>query len=584
MASHETTLTLDTPMAPPRWALLERELLRANSQACEAFFDHYFDHRGYLLCVPRWGGDDGADDAIENLAHWPTLHALGGADEILDIYKLAWEGHLRQYTEAKTEKVPFTRDGMYYKEFPVMFDWLHNGESMSVFNLQGLSDPRDPDFQRRVQRYAAFYTGEDPDAPNYDPEHRLMRSMFNGSRGPLMRKTTGLDWAGDPFEATRFDLLHGERNYREIVAHFEDYNDVVGDSPLNLGATSLAFNAYALTGEAKYRDWLLEYADAWIERTGANGGIIPSNVGLDGTIGGACEGKWYGGVYGWGFSVVVPQTGELAHRNTAVGYHPPYGFGNALLMTGDQRYVDVWRGVLETVNANGKEIDGQMMYPDMYGDEGWYHYTPERFSPGALEIYYWSMDDADLERLAMEGWVAYLKGDEPGYPVEAMRQDLVDIRRKVKEGVHEDTATPDTRLSDDPNPYNPATIGTLVKLMLGGLPTGRAGFPLHCRVRYFDPEKRRAGMPEDVGALVDEMTADEMALTLVNVNQVQERTVVVQGGAYAEHQIEEIEVGDQVIPVNDSAFSVSLAPGAGRRLVLKMERYANQPTFAFPWA
>ena len=38
--------------------------------------------------------------------------------------------------------MPFARDGMYYKEFPVMFDWLHNGEGLTVFNLQGLSDPR----------------------------------------------------------------------------------------------------------------------------------------------------------------------------------------------------------------------------------------------------------------------------------------------------------------------------------------------------------------------------------------------------------------------------------------------------------
>ena len=29
---------------------------------------------------------------------------------------------------------------MYYKEFPVMFDWVHNGEGLSVFNLQGLSN------------------------------------------------------------------------------------------------------------------------------------------------------------------------------------------------------------------------------------------------------------------------------------------------------------------------------------------------------------------------------------------------------------------------------------------------------------
>jgi len=59
------------------------------------------------------------------------------------MYKLAWEGHLRQYTAAKTLHVPFARDGMYYKEFPVMFDWLHNGEGLTVFNLQGLSDPSD---------------------------------------------------------------------------------------------------------------------------------------------------------------------------------------------------------------------------------------------------------------------------------------------------------------------------------------------------------------------------------------------------------------------------------------------------------
>ena len=53
-------------------------------------------------------------------------------------------------------------------------------------------------------------------------------------------------------------------------------------------------------------------------------------------------------------------------------------------------------------------------------------------------------------------------------------------------------------MSDDPNRINPATIDALVQLMLGGLPTGRTGYPLHCRLRYFDPQRRRAGLPEDV--------------------------------------------------------------------------------------
>ena len=109
-----TLLRMEKPLAPPTWALLERELLRANSRACREFFNYYFDERGYLKCVPRWGGDDGPDDAIENLADWPVLHALGGDDDLIGMCRLAWEGHLRQYTEAKTTDVPFARDGMYY--------------------------------------------------------------------------------------------------------------------------------------------------------------------------------------------------------------------------------------------------------------------------------------------------------------------------------------------------------------------------------------------------------------------------------------------------------------------------------------
>jgi hypothetical protein len=577
-----TQLTIDTPTPPPPWALLERELIRAQTLACQAFFNHYFDERGYLLCVPRWGGDDGPDDAAENLLNWTMLHALGAPDVILELYKRGWEGHLRQYTEAKTVEVPLARDGMYYKEFPVMFDWFHHGEGYSAFFLQGLSDPYDRRFQQRMKRYAGFYMNEDPQADNYDPEHKIIRSMFNGSRGPLLRKATGLDWAGDPIEIEgRFRLGHGERSYQEMIEHFKDYNDVVGDHPLNLCATTLALNAYMLAGEEKYKTWLLDYVNAWVERTEANGGLIPTNIGLDGTIGSACEGKWYGGVYGWGFTVVVPQTGELAHR-PAFQNRCYYGFANALLLTGDQRYVDIWRQMSDKVNENARVIDGQAMYPHMYGDEGWYDYTPQPFNPGALEIYCWSMDREDLQRLPRKGWIGFLEGENPDYPVEALQQDLAKVRAKV-EMMRQDTSSPDTRLSDDMNHINPATTETLTQLMLGGLPTGRVGFPLHCRLRYFDPERRRAGAPEDVAALVEEMTAETVTVTLVNLSQVEEQVVVVQGGAYAEHQFVNATFGDRVVSLDEADFTVRLAPGCGGRLVIGMKRYANRPTFAFPW-
>ncbi len=569
-------------MAPPHWALLQRELLRAETQACQAFFEHYFDERGYLLCVPRWGGDDGADDAAENLLNWTMLHALGAPDMALELYKKGWEGHLRQYTEAKTEDVPFARDGMYYKEFPVMFDWMHNGEGFSVFFLQGLSDPDDAAFARRTRRYAGFYMGNDPSAPNYDPEHRVIRSMFNGSRGPLLRKATALDWAGDPIEIEgRFDPGHGERDYEEMLLHFRDYNDVVGDHPLNMSATTLAFNAYALTGERRYRDWLIEYVDAWVERTAANGGIIPSNVGLDGSIGGACGGKWYGGVYGWGFSVYDPGRKAIHHRPFMMG-RVPLSFGNGLLVTGDFRYVDTWRGVIEAVNSNAKTVDGRKVYPRMHGDEGWYDFRDEPLDEGALEVYYWTMDSADRERVRGNGWLDFLDGRNPGYPVDALERDLEDVRSRM-EGMRRDTASPDTRMSDDMNGLTPALTGTLTELMLGGLPTGRQGHPLHARVRYFDPERRRAGAPEDVAALVTRMTDVETSVTLVNVNQVEGRTVVVQGGAYGEHSILTAAADGQTLDVNGRACAVRLEPGAGAELTLAMRRYANQPTLAFPW-
>ena len=229
------SLGINVPMPPPHWALLERELLRAQEAACAAFYAKYFDERGYLLCIPRWGGNDGPDDAGENLLNWPMLHALGASDSVLAMYKQGWDGHLRQYSEAKTVHVPMAREGMYYKEFSVMFDWMHHGEWISPFILQPLSDPGDHLYEQRIRRYAGFYMDEDPQALNYDPEHNLIRSMFNGSRGPMLRKSTALDWAGDPIEvAGRFDAKHGENSFAQMLDHFRDYNDVAGDHPLNL--------------------------------------------------------------------------------------------------------------------------------------------------------------------------------------------------------------------------------------------------------------------------------------------------------------------------------------------------------------
>ena len=575
-------ITIQTPMSPPTWALLEREVLRASTAACEEYFAKYFDERGYLLCVPRWGGDDGPDDAIENLATWPELHALGAPDVIRQMYVKAIEGHIRQYTEAKTVDVPLARDGMYYKEFPVMFDWQHNAEGLRVFNSMGLSDPHDANYLRRVRRYAGFYMDEDAGAPNYDPKLKLIRSLFNGSRGPLLRKATALDWTGDPIEVkNRFpSLVHGEQSYEQMLAHFKDYNDIVGDHPLNLLSTTLALNAYLVTGEQKYRDWLLGYVDAWRERMAANGGIIPSNVGLDGKIGGETGGKWYGGVYGWGFSPIVPQTGQRQHRNRV-----PWsfiGFMNAYLLTHDDKYVDAWRKQADAINANVKTENGRSLYPHMRGDQGWYDFTPEKFNAYALEAYYLTMKPEDRARVPRNDWLEFLEGHKPTYPEEALRRELERVRTRVQ-AIRKDQTTPDTRLADDPLNLNPASVSALMQLMWGALPPDVRARTLFAGLRYFDPVKRRAGMPEDVAALVEQMTGEMLTVTLANLNQSTNRELVVQAGGYGEHQFESVQWNGQPVALNAREVAVRLEPGAGGKLAFKLRRFVNQPTVAFPW-
>jgi hypothetical protein len=216
-AAERKQLVAATPGPAPEWALLQRQLLHAHTEACEIFHAKYFDGRHHLLCFPRWGTNDGPDDAIEHVNDWPLLHALGGSDRILALYRAVYEGHVEQYSALRTQDVPSGRQGLYVREFPPQMDWQHISEGLSTFNLMGLSTPRDAQLIERTRRFAGFYDGSDAAAPNYDRRHRVMRSMFNGSIGPLLRPTTALDWAGDPFDTTRFHLVHGERNFDEFL-------------------------------------------------------------------------------------------------------------------------------------------------------------------------------------------------------------------------------------------------------------------------------------------------------------------------------------------------------------------------------
>jgi hypothetical protein len=39
------------------------------------------------------------------------------------------------------------------------------------------------------------------------------------------------------------------------------------------------------------------------------------------------------------------------------------GFNNALWVTGDQKYVDAWRSMMDAVNSNAVDANGRRQYP-----------------------------------------------------------------------------------------------------------------------------------------------------------------------------------------------------------------------------
>lgn len=551
----QKVIELSEPAPAPQWAVAERALLAEASAATDVFYGRYVDDRGYLKCLERWGGNDGADDAMENFEGWTLLYALGGDENVLSLYEKAWEGHLKQFTEAKIPGIEMAENGMYWREFVTSFDWEHTGEALAAFHLYALARPDNARYSERVRRFADFYTGRDPEADNYDTERHLIKSVHNGSRGAKLTPASEMDWGGLPVE--------GEP---DRLTRYATASNIKGDHPLNLAATALGFNAFLLGREERFRDWALEYLDAWRMRIYASNGNIPTNIGLDGTIGGEWGGKWYGGVFGWDFD---PASGS---RNYFIR-GPRIGFGIGLLLSGDRGYMEPLRRQIANLYAAKRIENGRTLLPRKYGDNGWYSYAPAEHLDVQRDIYLFTFDRTNLEGLSRDPWMQYLDGKNPDYPTEVFRRDQEAVRRRV-EAIRADQSVDYQWTSDYPQRFRTAQVESLVNLALGGNAPGTSGNILHSRLFYLDPARSRPGLPEDVAALVESVTPEGVRVRLVNLDASSPRDVIVRAGAYGEHQFTRVN-GEAT---DEEMLRVHLAPGAGGTLQLDMKLFANSPT------
>ena len=239
--------------------------------------------------MERWGGNDGPDDVMETFHNWPLAHALGADDRLLQLYERIWEGHLDQFQRAKAPSPEMARNGMFWRESA-----LHSIGSTTARAWQRFITT---DYQGR----ASGCTGS-ARCGSRDSTTETIRKLRTTTssirsfvvcttavRGPKLTPATVFDWGGEAEPGA-------DRHTR-----YRRPETLKGDHPLNLGATTLGMDAFLLTGERKYADWVLEYVDAWRERILQNSGDTPTNIGLDGRLGGEWGRKWYGGTFGWNF-------------------------------------------------------------------------------------------------------------------------------------------------------------------------------------------------------------------------------------------------------------------------------------------
>ena len=648
--------------APPGWALMERNLINLMEEAAPMMVKKYTEPGGALYFAEDF------DDLYEQFYNWCLFYAIGADESLLNFALQEWNATTRISDDSFNHRLrhnDFTkvfRPSMHneFWNLAQAMEWHHLGEGNMAFYDFGVACPTVSENVRRARRFAAMFIGEDPEAPNYDPEYKILRSPFHSSQGPRLHADA--NFANTMLLAGRF--LGGEVNYygvraslypivedlelnwyedpkrrAEIVELFEKMV-LQADTPNSLGAAALVTNAYLYTGDEKYKRWVLEYTEAWLDRMRRNNGIMPDNVGPTGKIGEHRNGVWWGGQYGWshyqGYNIMFHSLTIAAEC--------------ALLLTGDFGYLELLRSQIQLMLENSiTREDGQLIMPTRYGPDGWCYDPPVGPSnddilpkrgvytgpiPWRMQelvhLYHASMSSEDYELITRirEGEVErdwneigdrggeknggetefarfqYYDGLNPDWPEKILSAEYR-WAMEAFDKIRLDDRTVEEIVTTNFFPPNPVFTKGLTQVTMGAPQSVYNGGLLRATVRYYDRDNARPGLPKDVAALVDKLGADAVGIQLVNLSNTETRNAIVQAGAFGEHQFtglkyrsmnqeelrqnpylwlrSEREYAEKETSVNGKYFAVELPPSTSVRLEVGMRRFVNNPSYAFPW-
>lgn len=634
-SSSHPRVAITTPSAPSEWARLEREIIDKLNAAAPEFVARYTRSDGSLIWREEWPSMDGSDDPYEAFMNLALFYSIGGSEEVYQLARKMWDSITLQWSEY----------GQIYREFDGYYDWMHHGEGYLFHYFFGLTKPDSLIDRQRAARFAGFYTGEDKEAKNYDPVKKQMLSPLTGSKGPR-HVVTHEDWEThrtvlDDYLAPYEDVVNND--FSTMLCHWSDpeiYDDLIkkmnermnrGDVPLNLNVTSLLAHSYMYSHDEISKRTALEYIKAWMDRRDKNGGIVPDNIGLSGEIGEFNDGKWWGGYYGWrwphGFMTIMEPI-----TNAAM---------NAVLMTGDYSYLDFPRSQFDLIWSLRKEENGVVKVSHRHFDAGWGDY---RLPSARHMIYIWttSMADEDLDRImalprnnnwstiAIPGvsgkdsltgrdtkhyiantlpWFEFIQGQLPNYPIDILKANLELIAMQLHK-MRSNTGNPRNWDTYDPTTadvvvsldlrvpgynihawqeFNPVYFEGLAQLLFGAPMHISHGGLQHGKVRYFDSENSRPGLPEDVAAMVDQLSASKMRVLVSNLNTSKSRVLTLQAGTFGENRFDTVTIvgedGSSVThDVKSKWLTVELAAGSGAALQFTYSRYVNQPTYETPYS
>jgi hypothetical protein len=269
------------------------------------------------------------------------------------------------------------------------------------------------------------------------------------------------------------------------------------------------------------------------------------------------------------------------------------GLKNALLLTGDYQYLGPGKRQIRNMREGlqiGTLPDGSPVLADPKDRCAQKHWFAE-------DIYLLTMDEKHTrwfnQHWRKRGynhyemghtlkWFDYLEGRDPDFPVRMLEHDLRRVRRRIKK-IRADESK-DWERECNLVGKSPATTAALTMLTTGAREPSQRGSRLMARLRYFDPERSRPGLPENVGALVQKIGPAKVTVCLVNLSKTARRTLIVQGGAYAEHTVLTAKLSDGVRQKIDArAFAVTFEPRSGQQLEIDLDLFDNSPTLDWPW-